>query len=74
MYERFKDHLLAELAKVRAEGLYKEERILTTSQGVEIKTDAGLCVLNFCANNYLGLSSNPDVIRRARRALRARAG
>ncbi len=65
MYERFKDHLLAELAKVRAEGLYKEERILTTSQGVEIKTDAGLCVLNFCANNYLGLCNEPRVMAAA---------
>ncbi len=62
MYGSFKDHLSAELAKIRAEGLYKEERILTTPQGVEIKTDAGLCVLNFCANNYLGLCNEPRVM------------
>jgi glycine C-acetyltransferase len=65
VYERFKEHLSSELAKVRAEGLYKEERILITSQGVEIKTDSGLCVLNFCANNYLGLCNEPRVMAAA---------
>ena len=65
MYGHFKSHLSAELAKIRAEGLYKEERILTTSQGVEIKTEGGLCVLNFCANNYLGLCNEPRVMAAA---------
>ena len=65
MVDRFKEHLSAELAKIRAEGLYKEERILTTSQGVEIKTEGGLCVLNFCANNYLGLCNEPRVMAAA---------
>jgi glycine C-acetyltransferase len=68
MYERFKEHLSVELAKIRAEGLYKEERILTTSQGVEIKTEGGLCVLNFCANNYLGLCNEPRVMAAANTA------
>jgi glycine C-acetyltransferase len=65
MYGLFQDHLASELARIRAEGLYKEERILTTSQGVEIKTEGGLCVLNFCANNYLGLCNEPRVMAAA---------
>jgi 7-keto-8-aminopelargonate synthetase-like enzyme len=55
MYGRFQEYIQGELNKVREEGLYKQERVLTTSQGVEIRTESGLQVLNFCANNYLGL-------------------
>jgi glycine C-acetyltransferase len=65
MDKRFTDHLEAELARIRAEGLYKTERILTTNQGVEIKTEGGLKVLNFCANNYLGLCNEPRVMAAA---------
>lgn len=65
MYGEFKKHLQSELKKIREEGLYKEERILTTHQGVEIKTVKGLNVLNFCANNYLGFSSDPRVMAAA---------
>ncbi len=65
MYKSFKKHLQDELDKIKSEGLYKEERILTTPQGVEIKTKRGLNVLNFCANNYLGLSSDPRVMAAA---------
>ncbi|MDD8026510.1 MAG: glycine C-acetyltransferase [Acidobacteriota bacterium] len=65
MDKRFTDHLEAELARIRAEGLYKNERVLTTSQGVEIKTEGGLKVLNFCANNYLGLCNEPRVMAAA---------
>ncbi len=65
MYGEFKKHLQSELKKIREEGLYKVERILTTHQGVEIKTVKGLNVLNFCANNYLGFSSDPRVMAAA---------
>src|SRR5512136_1023801 len=62
MYGRFKDHLAAELQKIRDRGLYKKERVLETPQGVEIRTEAGARVLNFCANNYLGFSNDPRVM------------
>ena len=62
MYGAFKDYLQQELDKIRNEGLYKEERVLTTPQGVHIKTSNGLDVLNFCANNYLGLCNDPRVM------------
>jgi glycine C-acetyltransferase len=65
MYGRFKDHLTAELQQIRARGLYKKERTLTTPQGVEIRTEAGAKVLNFCANNYLGLCNEPRVMAAA---------
>ncbi|HVP91573.1 MAG TPA: glycine C-acetyltransferase [Terriglobales bacterium] len=65
MYGRFKDHLAAELRQIRDRGLYKKERILATPQGVEIRTDAGAKVLNFCANNYLGLCNEPRVMAAA---------
>lgn len=55
-----------ELDQLRSEGLYKEERIITTPQAAEIKTQKQPAVLNFCANNYLGLSSHPDVLDAAR--------
>jgi len=59
MYGKFKDHLQKQIDNIISEGLYKNERILTTPQGVEIKTDKGQKVLNFCANNYLGLCNDP---------------
>ena len=59
MYNRLQDHLQKELVQIREAGLYKEERIITTPQGAEIKVNTGAEVLNFCANNYLGLSNNP---------------
>jgi len=69
MYGDMKQFLQQELTQIREAGLYKEERVLTTAQGVEIKTSAGLDVLNFCANNYLGLSSHPRVNAAAARAI-----
>jgi glycine C-acetyltransferase len=68
MYGRFKDHLAAELQKIRDLGLYKEERVLETPQGVEIRTASGARVLNFCANNYLGFCDEPRVMAAANTA------
>jgi glycine C-acetyltransferase len=57
------------LLQIEAEGLYKKERTITTPQSVGITTQEGGDVLNFCANNYLGLADNPDIIAAAKRAL-----
>lgn len=65
--ESFKQKLLLELASVKEAGLYKEERVITSAQGAEITLNTGEKVLNFCANNYLGLSSHPKVIEAAHR-------
>jgi len=69
MYDRFQAHLQNELDAIESAGLFKKERILTTPQGAEIKTKVGLNVLNFCANNYLGLSNDPDLVAAAKRTL-----
>lgn len=69
MYGKFKDYLATELEGIKESGLYKNERLITTPQGPEIKISTGETVLNFCANNYLGLSSHPRVIEGARKAL-----
>jgi glycine C-acetyltransferase len=61
----------SQLAEIKQEGLYKQERIITTPQGVEIKTVDGGEVLNFCANNYLGLANHPDIVAAAIEALRS---
>ena len=61
--------LQKELDEIKSNGLYKAERIITTPQGADIKTSAGLDVVNFCANNYLGLSSHPKVIEAAKKAI-----
>ena len=63
------DRLTTTLEEIRAAGLYKTERIITTPQSVEIKVQSGEEVLNFCANNYLGLADNPEVIAAAHKAL-----
>ncbi len=69
MYDTLKPFLEKELANIKAAGLYKEERIITTPQGAEIKTADGKEVINFCANNYLGLSSHPKVIEAAKKTI-----
>ena len=71
MYKTLQPALEKELKAIKAAGLYKSERVITTPQGAEIKTDQGLEVINFCANNYLGLSSHPKVIQAAKDAIDA---
>ena len=63
------DRLAGELASIREQGLYKTERVITTPQSSQISTTDGKEVLNFCANNYLGLADNPDIIKAAKDAL-----
>jgi glycine C-acetyltransferase len=69
MYTTIKNELQHELEAIKAEGLYKEERIITTPQGAEIQTTNTKQVLNFCANNYLGLSAHPEVIKAGKEAI-----
>lgn len=66
MYSGIKDKLSAELQEIREAGLYKTERIITSSQDAVIKISTGEEVINFCANNYLGLSNHPEVIQAAK--------
>ncbi|KOS06803.1 2-amino-3-ketobutyrate CoA ligase [Flavobacterium akiainvivens] len=69
MYGKIKEHLAAELEAIKNNGLYKKERIIASPQDAEITLTTGEKVLNFCANNYLGLSSHPEVIQAAKQAL-----
>jgi len=69
MYSNLKQHLENELQTIKDNGLYKKERIITSPQGAEITISTGETVLNFCANNYLGLSSHPEVIQAAKDTL-----
>ncbi|MDP3352940.1 MAG: glycine C-acetyltransferase [Flavobacteriaceae bacterium] len=66
MYGKIKEYLQNELQEIKEAGLYKSERIITTSQDAVIKISTGEEVINFCANNYLGLSNNPEVIQAAK--------
>jgi len=68
----FLAHLRSELEGLRAAGLYKGERVITTPQGATVRTADGREVINLCANNYLGLSSHPRVVDAAHEALRTR--
>jgi len=68
MYGKFGEVLRAEIDTIREQGLYKEERILESPQGAEIRV-GGATVLNFCANNYLGLASDPRVVEAAKKSL-----
>jgi glycine C-acetyltransferase len=67
-----KEHLANTLASIRADGLYKQERVIATPQAAWIETEGGRKVLNLCANNYLGLASHPAIVRAAQEALAAR--
>ena len=69
MFGPIKDHLAEELKNIEQAGLYKKERIITTPQDAVIKVSTGEEVVNFCANNYLGLSSHPKVVKAAKDAL-----
>lgn len=69
MYEKFQSFLQKELTGIEEAGLFKRERIIVSPQGAEIKISTGANVLNFCANNYLGLSNNPKLIDAAKKAL-----
>jgi glycine C-acetyltransferase len=69
MLDAFKQHLQQQLEEIRAAGTYKRERIITTPQDAHIRVGDGRPVLNMCANNYLGLAENPDVIQAAHAAL-----
>ena len=67
MYGTIKQELQKELENLKSSGLYKSERIITTSQDAVIKINTGEEVINFCANNYLGLSNNKEIIEAAKK-------
>ena len=69
MYGSIKEHLVNELQTTKNAGLYKKERVISSSQDVEITLNTGETVINFCANNYLGLSNNTEVIQAAKDTL-----
>jgi glycine C-acetyltransferase len=69
MYTKFQEFLQNELAGIKEAGLYKNERIIVSPQGAEITVASGQKVLNFCANNYLGLSNNPQLIDAAKQMM-----
>ena len=69
MYGKFQKQLQVELKAIEEAGLFKRERIIVNPQGADIKVSSGADVLNFCANNYLGLSSHPKVIDASKKAL-----
>lgn len=71
MYAKFQEYLQKEIANIKADGLYKEERIIESAQGAEIMVKGKKC-LNFCANNYLGLAENPELIEAAKKGMDAR--
>jgi glycine C-acetyltransferase len=72
MYDKVKEHLQKEISEIKNAGLYKNERIIISPQGATIKVNSGQEVLNFCANNYLGLSNNPQLIQAAKDAMDSR--
>lgn len=69
MYSKFQEYLQNELANIETAGLYKKERVIVSPQGAEITLANGTKALNFCANNYLGLANNPELIAAAKEAL-----
>jgi glycine C-acetyltransferase len=69
MYGKIKEHLAKEISDIREAGLYKAERVIVSPQAAEIQLESGQKVLNFCANNYLGLSNHPELIKAAKEGL-----
>jgi glycine C-acetyltransferase len=69
MYGKIKEHLATELENINNAGLFKAERIISSSQQAEIELESGEKVLNFCANNYLGLSNHPELVEAAKNTL-----
>ena len=69
MYKDFKVHLDNEIEKTKSSGLFKNERIITSPQSSVINTDIQDKIINLCSNNYLGLSSHPDVLRAAKESI-----
>ena len=69
MYGKIKEHLQKELETIESSGLFKSERVITTPQGADVRVSSGDDVIIMCANNYLGLSSHPEVIQAAKDAL-----
>lgn len=69
MYQNYKSHLQSELTSIQEAGLFKKERVIISPQGAVVKVEGNKEVLNFCANNYLGLSNNPKLIDAAKKAL-----
>lgn len=69
MYTSFQEHISKIIGEIKEAGLYKDERIIVSPQGAEIELNTGHKVLNFCANNYLGLSDNPSLIEAAKASL-----
>ncbi|HWR74754.1 MAG TPA: glycine C-acetyltransferase [Bacteroidales bacterium] len=69
MYTNYQDHLGIQLREIKEAGLYKNERVIVSPQGAEITLDTGQTVLNFCANNYLGLSDSKKLVEAAKHAL-----
>src|SRR5690242_19908443 len=68
-YQPFQEHLRKQLEEIRAAGTYKAERVITSLQDAHIQVAGGKSVLNMCANNYLGLAENPEVIKAAHEGL-----
>ncbi len=69
MYKNYQNHLTKIISEIKEAGLYKNERVIVSPQGAEIELNTGQKVLNFCANNYLGLSDNSSLIEAAKAAL-----
>ena len=69
MYGKIQEHFSNEIKEIKDNGLFKKERIITSPQGAVIKISSGEEVINFCSNNYLGLSDNPEVIQAAKDAM-----
>ena len=69
MTQPYNDHLQTELSQLKAQGLYKDERVITSTQAGTVSLESGRSVINLCANNYLGLSDHPELIEAGREAL-----